>query len=165
MVLFLFTFIYQAAQTYVAVNERSQGYEEVKFAMERMIREIREASRITYPSAGARASRITVEISRPSSIETVDYRLFSNNIIRNDNKHPIVSHVSAFTVERTADSDPLYGSNKLTLWVTYPADDGQTLTSSMQVVLKNLPLPWPAMASYPPPKKRFQRDWWEIVEK
>lgn len=161
MVIFTLTFIHQAVQTYMAVNERTRGYEEVKFAMERMVREIREASSITYPPPGtANASRVTVNISRPSSIvETVDFRLSDRNIIRNDDQHPVAGHVSNFTVQRTEDADSKYGPNKLTLWITFTTDDGQTITTYMHVVPKNIS----AGASYP--KKRFRKDWWEIVKR
>jgi prepilin-type N-terminal cleavage/methylation domain-containing protein len=167
MVIFTLTFIYQAVQIYMAVNERTRGYEEVQFAMERMVREIREASNITYPAPGtANASQVTVNIKRPSGIiETVDFRLSDGNIIRNDNQHPVAGHVSNFNVERTVNDDPRYGPNKLTLWITFTANDGQTITTCMHIVPKNIS----GAASYP--KKRFHRDnggygdWWEVVKR
>ncbi len=159
MVLFTLTFIYQAVQTYIAVNERIRGYEEGKFAMERMVREIREASSIISPPQGTKnASQVTVVITRPSGSETVNFRHSNANIIRNDDQHPIASHVEKFFVMRTRDDDSRYGSNKLTLLMEFTTDDGQTIITSMHVVLKNIP----NAASYP--KKRFDKNWWEIIE-
>jgi len=158
MVLFTLTFIYQAVQTYVAVNERFRSWEECKFAIERMVREIREADSIIYPPPGtANASR--VQISEPSGSGIVEFRFSNGKIVRNDDQHPITGPVSNFTVERTSESDFDFGSNKLTLWMTFITDDGQSISTSMQVVPKNLP--WPPGGSYP--KKCFNKSWREIV--
>ncbi|MBW2149058.1 MAG: hypothetical protein JRG73_15815 [Deltaproteobacteria bacterium] len=157
MALFTVTFLYQAAQIYVAVNERTESYEEGKFAIELMVREIREATSIAYPPQGTdNASQVTVAIARPSGSEIVNFRLSNGNIIRNDDQHPIASHVSNFIVSRTSSSDDdNFGSNKLTLELTFTTDDGHTI--SMEVVPNNLP----DTASHP--KKRFNKDWWEVV--
>ena len=73
----------------------------------------------------------------------------------------MASHVSNFTVGRTADTDDKYGPNKLTLWITFTTDDAQTITTYMHVIPKNI--------SDIPSNKRFGGDsvgdWWEIVKR
>jgi len=161
--LFTLTFIYQAIRTYVAVNERSAGYEEIKFGMERMVREIREAGNVTYPPPGAEKTRLSVVIPHSHGDETVEFRLDKENIIRNDTRYPLISRVTEFAVARTGDGDTGHGSSKLKLSMTFTTEDGQNINAWMEVVPNNLP--WSTEPPCPPPMKRFQRDWWEIVER
>lgn len=127
----------------MAVNQKTL-YDEGKLALERMVRDIRDARSITTPAVGGSDNTITFQRTNATGAgqdladEIITYRL-SNGAIQREKAsytlpYPILaSNLSTFTVTRGS-----AGNDEVTLAITLSLGTGENITLQTKVYPKNL---------------------------
>jgi prepilin-type N-terminal cleavage/methylation domain-containing protein len=139
----------------MAVNQKTL-FDEAKLAIERMVRDIRDARSITTPAEGGSGNAIvfqrTNSTAQDAQNETLTFRLTGTTLEKvkasPSATSPLASHVSTFTVTRGAGEN-----NEIALLLTLSLGTGENVTLQTKVYPKNLP----THLTY----KNFKEYWWE----
>lgn len=124
IVLGLVTFFTGGAKSWVAGQSQLEAQRNARQAMDRMVREIREASKITISND----TKIVFDTPWETSIT---YELLINTINRNNN--PLINNVSNFDFDYSADSSKVY----ILLEVDVDDDNNPDITLNADVSLRN----------------------------
>jgi len=123
----------------MAVNQKTL-YDEGKLALERMVRDIRDARSITTPAAGGSGNTIVFQrvnsTAQDGLNETLTFQLTGTILEKVKTSpaatSPLSSNVSSFTVTRGAG-----GNDEITLLLTLSLGSGENVTLQTKVYPKN----------------------------
>jgi prepilin-type N-terminal cleavage/methylation domain-containing protein len=133
-------FLINSAKIYTMTINQKNLFDEGKLSLERMCRDIRDASIITFPAGGASGSSITFTrtnaTAQDSASETITFQLTGNTLqkVKNAPAGPtsaMAGNVSTFTVTRGA-------SNEVQLQLSLSLGTGENVTLQTKVYPKNL---------------------------
>ncbi len=136
-------FLIDSLKIYTMTVNQKRLYDEGKLALERMIRDIRDARTITTPSPGGSGNTMTFQRTHPTGTgqdganEILTYQLIGTTLEKVKSSpaatSPLASNVSAFTVTRGAG-----GSDEITLSLTLTLGTGENVFLQTKVYPKNL---------------------------
>ncbi len=137
-------FVVNSLKVYAMTVRQKELLDEGKLALERMVRDIRDAKSITTPSSGGSGDTITFTRTHSTGSgqdlanETITYRLNGSNLQREKASYTppyplLASNVSSFTVSRGA-----AGNDEITLALILSHPTGETATLQTKVYPKNL---------------------------
>jgi prepilin-type N-terminal cleavage/methylation domain-containing protein len=132
-------FLVNSLKVYTMTVNQKALLDEGKLALERMCRDIRDASSITLPASGSSGSSITVirtnSTAQDSASENITFQLTGSNLQKAKTSPSATSNlagnVSAFTVSRDV-------SNEIKLQLTLSLGTGENVTLQTKVYPKNL---------------------------
>jgi prepilin-type N-terminal cleavage/methylation domain-containing protein len=141
--LITFKVLFSGVQTFVLSRERQDLYDQGRMAMERMVREIRVASQIAYPTLGNSGTYLnfskatyTYATGAPFDASTVlTYRLNGTSLERSGNvsgNAVIASGLAAFTVTHLT-------GDYMSLELSLSSTKGGTLSLRTEVYPRDLP--------------------------
>jgi prepilin-type N-terminal cleavage/methylation domain-containing protein len=148
-------FLINSAKIYTMTVNQKSLLDEGKLALERMCRDIRDASNIASPAGGGSGSLITFTrtnaTAQDSASETITFQLSGTALqkVKNAPAGPtsaMAGNVSTFTVTRDV-------SNEIKLQISLSLTSGENVTLQTRVYPKN----FPKSASY----KNFFANWQE----
>jgi len=127
----------------MAVNQKTL-YDEGKLALERMVRDIRDARSITTPAAGGSGNTIVFQRTNATAQdglnETLTFRLTGTTLEKVKTSpaatSPLASNVSSFTVTRGAAATN--NENEITLSFTLSLGSGENVILQTEVYPRNL---------------------------
>lgn len=149
-------FLVNSLKVYTMTVNQKTLLDEGKSALERMCRDIRDASSITLPAAGGSGSSIsftrTNATALDSASENITFQLAGGNLQKVKTLPPATSNlagnISAFSVTRDTGSE-------IKLQLTLSLGTGENVTLQTKVFPKNLPKD----STY----KTFFQNWMEVV--
>ncbi len=152
-------FVVNSLKVYAMSARQKELLDEGKLALERMVRDIRDAKSITTPASGSSGNTITFTRTHATGSgqdlanETITYRLNGSNLQREKASYSppypvLASNVSMFTVTRGAG-----GNDEITLVLILSLPTGEAVTLQTKVYPKNL--------SENPTYKNFFNNWQE----
>jgi prepilin-type N-terminal cleavage/methylation domain-containing protein len=132
-------FLVSSLRAYTMTVNQKTLFDEGKLALERMCRDIRDASSITLPAPGGSGSSITVmrtnATAQDSASENITFQLTGSNLQKVKTSpsatSDLVGNVSAFTVTRDT-------SNEIKLQLTLSLATGENMTLQTRVYPRNL---------------------------
>jgi prepilin-type N-terminal cleavage/methylation domain-containing protein len=132
-------FLVSSLRAYTMTVNQKTLFDEGKLALERMCRDIRDASSITLPAPGGSGSSITVmrtnATAQDSASENITFQLTGSNLQKVKTSpsatSDLVGNVSAFTVTRDT-------SNEIKLQLTLSLATGENMTLQTKVYPRNL---------------------------
>jgi prepilin-type N-terminal cleavage/methylation domain-containing protein len=162
-------FLVDSMRIYTMTVNQKTLYDEGKFALERMCRDIRDAQTITIPTTGTSGSSITFVRTNATvydgALDTITFTVAAGTLTKS--KIPayagtatpaLAEHVTGFTVTRgrPATND----LNQITLTLNLLLTSGENVTLQTRVYPKNLPRD----ASVPPTYTNFYQNWREAYQ-
>jgi len=132
-------FLINSAKIYTLTINQKSLFDEGRLALERMCRDIRDASNITSPAGGGSGSSITFTrtnaTAQDSASETITFQLTGSNLQKVKTSpsatSTLAANVSTFTVTRGV-------SNEITLQLLLSLGTGENMTLQTKVYPKNL---------------------------
>lgn len=155
--LFTFQFIGSGVQTYIVASNQSKLLAEAKPAMERMVREIRDANTIVEPTSGSSGNSIHFTKSHSTAVDSDTDIYFQGSGSTLERKRganppePLAENVSGFTVTNNSD--------EIKLELTLSLGDIENVTLRTKVYPKNLPF-----ASNDFGGTHFNGNWKEVIQ-
>lgn len=139
--IFGYRFLSTSVHTYSMMEKQKSLYDEASMAMERISRELRDASTITTPASGGSGSTLTFTKSHYTLEETVDetdditFQLSGTTLQRvGSTTVNLAEKVDTFTAARgTSPAD------EITITLTLEETTGENITLRSYVYPKNLP--------------------------
>ena len=133
---FTFQLMVDSVEIYIAGSNQAELLAEAKLAMERMVREIRDANTILVPVSGSSGDSITFVNSHYTGEGTPGVATFQKSgttLERNwmGNLRPVADHVSYFNVTNNSD--------EIKLEITLSRSGGENVTLHTKVYPGNLP--------------------------
>lgn len=133
-------FLINSLKAYTMAANQKNLFDEGKLALERMVRDIRDARSITTPAAGSSGNTIVFQrthaTAQDGTDETLAFRLTGTTLEKVKTSpaatSPLASHVSSFTVARGAG-----GNDEITLSLTLSLGSGENVTLQTKVYPKN----------------------------
>jgi len=152
-------FLVNSLKVYTMTVNQKTLFDEGKLALERMCRDIRDASSITLPIAGGSGNSITFARTNATAqdiaSETITFQLTGGNLQKvkasPSATRTLAANVSAFTVTRGAAATN--NENEIKLVLTLSLATGENATIQTKVYPENLP----KSATY----KNFFQNWME----
>ena len=149
---FGFSFISTAVHTYSKMEKQKSLFDQAVMAMERISRELRDASTITTATGSTLAFTKSHGTPQETSTYDIRFRLSSNTLQRIGSTAPaavdLADNVSAFTVTNS--------SNEITISLTLEEAGGENITLRTCIYPKNL-----AFAGDNYSGRNFAGDWEE----
>ena len=152
-------FLINSLKVYTMTVNQKTLYDEGKLALERMVRDIRDARSITTPAAGGSGNTIVFQRTNATAQdglnETLTFRLTGTTLEKVKTSpvatSPLASNVSSFTVTRGAAATN--NENEITLSLTLSSGSGENVILQTEVYPRNLA----RSMTY----KNFTRNWHE----
>jgi len=152
-------FLTDSLRIYTMTVNQKTLYDEGKLALERMVRDIRDARSITTPAAGGSGNTIVFQRTNPTAHdglnETLTFRLTGTTLEKVKTSpaatSSLASNVSSFTVTRGAAATN--NENEITLSLTLSSGSGENVILQTEVYPRNLA----RSMTY----KNFTRNWHE----
>jgi type II secretory pathway component PulJ len=132
-----------AARTSTYVTTTTDAMSQVETAYRRLVHNVRTASAITAPAAGATDSTLTLQ-TQPDGANsnvpwTVTLKVVNGNLVEDDGRYDgssgtpnvLVPNVKVFTVSRSA------GSSPTTITVTITSNTAQAVTRTATIACRN----------------------------
>lgn len=136
-------FVIDSLKVYTMTVNRKTLYDEGKLALERMVRDIRDARSVTTPSSGGTSNTVTFQRTNPTGAgqdggnEILTYRLTGTTLEKIKSSpaviSPLASHVTSFSVTRG-----IGGNDEIILSLTLSLTTGESVTFQTKVYPKNL---------------------------
>ncbi|MDD5009422.1 MAG: prepilin-type N-terminal cleavage/methylation domain-containing protein [Syntrophorhabdaceae bacterium] len=137
--LFTFSFIEHASKTYLLGKGQSALYLEGVYIMERITRELSDATRVTNPATvGSSSSTLTFDKAHPTPIDpstTVKFEKSGGNLLRNS--IVIGNNINNFSVTRNTASGTGDETITVALELTSPTDSSIPLFSITTKITPN----------------------------
>lgn len=155
--LFTFQFIGGGVQTYIIASNQSKLFAEAKLAMERMVREIRDANTIVEPTSGSSGNSIHFTKSHSTAVDSdtdIYFQGSGSTLERkrgSNSPEPLAGNLTSFTVSNN--------SAEITLELTLSLGDVENVTLRTKVFPKNL-----LFASNDFGGVHFNGNWEEIIQ-
>jgi prepilin-type N-terminal cleavage/methylation domain-containing protein len=154
--IFSYQFLITSVRTYSTIEKQKSLYDEAAMAMERMSRELRDASSISSPASGGTGSSLSFTKSHGSPQEATTYditfQLSSGTLQRVGSiTANLAERVSAFTVSRVTSPS----LEEMTIVLTLSETTGESVTLRTKIYPKNLPYASPRAG------RNFEGDWEE----
>jgi len=149
-------FLTDSLRIYTMTVNQKTLYDEGKLALERMVRDIRDARSITTPAAGGSGNTIVFQRTNPTAQDGLNENLtfqLTGTTLEKVKTSPsatnsIASNVSSFTVTRE-----VAGNEEITLSLTLSLTSGESVTLRTEVYPRN----FVRSMTY----KNFTRNWRE----
>jgi Tfp pilus assembly protein PilW len=133
-------FLINSLKVYTMTVNQKTLFDEGKLALERMVRDIRDARSITTPAAGGSGNTIVFQrvnsTAQDGLNETLTFQLTGTTLEKVKTSpaaiSPLASNVSSFTVTRGA-----AGNEEITLLLTLLLGSGENITLQTKVFPKN----------------------------
>ena len=155
--LFTFQFLVGSVEIYIAGSNQAELLAEAKLAMERMVREIRDANSILAPDSGSSGNSITFIRSHYTAVDSgtnITFQKSGTTLERKrgtNSPEPLAEHVSYFNVTNN--------SNEIKLEMDLSLGGGENVTLHTKVYPKNL-----TFASKDFGGAHFNGGWEEVVQ-
>ncbi len=164
---FGFSFISTAVHTYSKMEKQKGLFDQAVMAMERISRELRDASAISAPASGASGSTLTFTKSHGTPQETstyvITFQLSGTTLQRIGSTTPatvdIADNVSTFDVTRVTPTPPP-DREEITITLTLEEAGAGEVTLRSYICPKNLDYPDPAA----PSGRNFGGNWEEDIQ-
>jgi len=158
-------FLVDSLRIYTMTVNQKTLFDEGKFALERMCRDIRDAQSISVPNTGSSGSSITFKRTNATAYDgvgdTITFQVPVTTLIKSKNpSYPggvtpaLAEHVTGFTVTRGQSTTN--NLNEITLALNLLLTTGENVTLQTRVYPKNLPKD----AIY----KNFCQNWMEAYQ-
>jgi prepilin-type N-terminal cleavage/methylation domain-containing protein len=156
--LFTFSFIEHASKTYLLGKGQSALYLDGVYIMERITRELSDATTITDPSSGATSHTLTFNKVHPSAIQ-VTFAKSDRNLTRNSGGNSVLigSNIKTFNVTKSLPSGALNETIEIVLEIDSLND---TSIPAFSVTTKITPNNYPGGYT----GRSFNGDYYEVIQ-